>query len=568
MSFDSVLANSGYAPPTRLSPGAARAMLIALLVVGLPGLGASTAWADNQPPAAAKADAEPAKAAAEAEQDDDETKAEFSQAEMSEAEEAAEVSADFKAALAKAEYRFTPEVVTAYVEAQKAQARAELKALGKQLPAEFLGWVDGDGVVRATVYGSPKPSHVLLMLYSLSPDVGDPRYKRYKNWLLAAAVKNARQGPKANITPRAPLKLEIPGDPRQPVNTKDSSRPLDKNDHIINFLEDNKLVASDVMYNADWQQKFNASMAEKGQDARVNCSMKLGPGSQKEKRAKLKDVMAAYRMFQTAYEEKGRIPKQKDPRIGLREWVVLQVDNHESGKTRSGFPLDKAPWPVLTALLSPRLSLREAYNMNRGGGEAISKGHYKLNAFSTEMLKAVDVRPFPYAEGSWYMIKKHGGACGTRAMLAANQNKAYGLPSATVGEIGHASWVEFPYFKKSGRFRMKFEGGGHNPAVLSVHQALPISRGRQSEKASNWETFLDAIQSHGGVQPYMESMMAVYTLRSLNKDEQQKYGGTLKASALALHPGNILLSGEIEKNAAESVAKMKKERWRKNHAGQ
>jgi hypothetical protein len=166
------------------------------------------------------------------------------------------------------------------------------------------------------------------------------------------------------------------------------------------------------------------------------------------------------------------------------------------------------------------------------------------------------------------MIKKHGGACGTRAMLAANQNKAYGLPSATVGEIGHASWVEFPYFKKRDRFGMKFEGGGHDPATLTVHAALPISRGRHTEKASNWQAFLDAIQSQGGVKPYMESMMAYYTLQSLTPQEQQKYGPSLKASALALHPGNVLLSGVIERNAAESAEKRKKERWRKNHAGE
>ena len=309
--------------------------------------------------------------------------------------------------------------------------------------------------------------------------------------------------------------------------------------------------------------KFNAYMEAKGQPARVNCSMKLGPGTPQQKKPALQKVMAAYRLFETAYEEKGRIPKQKEPRIGLAEWVVLQIDNHEAGKSRSGFPLDKAPWPVLTALLNPRLSLREAYNMNNGHGDVIPRDRYMINAATTAELKAVDVRPFPYAEGTWYMIKKHGGACGTRAMLAANQNKAYGLPSSPVGEIGHASWVEFAYFKNGDRFKMRFEGGGHNPATLSIHLALPISRGRDQERASNWGAFLDAIQGKGGVPSYMESMMAYYTIQSLTPDERAKYGAQLKADAMAINPGNICLSGTIAHNTAQSVADRKKERWRK-----
>lgn len=35
-----------------------------------------------------------------------------------------------------------------------------------------------------------------------------------------------------------------------------------------------------------------------------------------------------------------------------------------------------------------------------------------------------------------------------------------------------------------------------------------------------------------------------------------------------LHPGNVLLCGVLERNAAESVADRKAERWRKRHAGE
>jgi hypothetical protein len=473
---------------------------------------------------------------------------------------AAALGTSFRSTLVAEGFRFNERVQRAYVADQRARAIDELARMGKPLPAEFLGWVDGDSEIEATVYGSARPSHVLLMLRSLSLDVGEPRFRRYKSWLLAAAVKNANRGPEADIRPRPPLRLVIPPDPRKPVDTRDPNRTLDADDHIVNFLEDNRIVASDVMYEAEWQVKFNATMAEKGLTVRVDCSMKLGPGTDREKRARLAKVMDAYRIFQAAYEAKGRSPREKDPRIGLAEWVVFQVDNHEAGRSKSRFPLDKAPWPVLTALLNPRLSLREAHHINAPNSGIIPDSRRKLNAFSTNMLKAVDVRPFPFAEGSWFMIKKHAGACGTRAMLASNQNKAQGLPSIAVSEIGHASWSEIAFFEKSGRFKMRFEGGGHDPDKLGIQLALPISRGRNMEKASNWIDFLEAVQRPGSVTSYMRSMMAYHTLQSLTPAEQAVHGAKLKADALALNPGNILLNGELSQNAAVAQQDRKKAR--------
>jgi len=470
--------------------------------------------------------------------------------------------AEFRQILEAEGFRFNARVLGAYIDAERAQALASLENLRKTIPGDFLAWVDGDPVVCATVYGSPVPADVLLVLYSLSQDVGAQRIERYKNWLLAAAVRNSERGAAMDITPRAPLELVIPGDPRVLVDTKSPARDLDQNDHIINFLEDRDLVASDVMYKSELQLEFNAYMEMMGQPARVDCSMKLGTGTPAQKRPRLKKVMDAYRLFQTAYEEKGRIPAKKEPRIGLAEWVVLQIDQHEAGKSRSQFPLDRAPWPVLTALLDPRLSLREAHDLNHFNVRAIPGDRYQLNAFSTEMLKAVDVRPFPYAEGSWYMTKKHGGACGIRAMLAANQNKAHGLPSSPVGEIGHASWVEFWYFAKGDRYAMRFKGGGQNPSTLSIHLPLPISRGRSSESGSNWGDFLAATQNDEAVCRYMESMMVYYTIEALAGDEKRLYGQQLKADALAIHPGNLLLSGSIQNNAARSIADRKKARRR------
>ncbi len=92
------------------------------------------------------------------------------------------------------------------------------------------------------VYGvHHKPADVLLWLYSLRLDLGKAAFEEYRQLALAAAIVSAKEGLAADITPREPLKLVIPGDPREPVETKDPNRELDANDRIVNFLNDHTI---------------------------------------------------------------------------------------------------------------------------------------------------------------------------------------------------------------------------------------------------------------------------------------------------------------------------------------
>ena len=79
----------------------------------------------------------------------------------------------------KAQYRLSPEVCTTYLAFAKAQARRDLAAAGKTLPDDFWAWVDGDPVVRSTVYGARlSPANILLMLRSLELDLGQDAVRK------------------------------------------------------------------------------------------------------------------------------------------------------------------------------------------------------------------------------------------------------------------------------------------------------------------------------------------------------------------------------------------------------
>jgi len=124
------------------------------------------------------------------------------------------------------------------------------------------------------VYGGhDTPSQVLLHLYSLRLDLGKANFEEYRQLALATAIVSAKRAFAADITPRAPLKLVINGDRRQPVNTREPGRELDKNDHIINFLNENTIEEEVVVgYSSPWQKSVRTACGSSGRSPRCEIS--------------------------------------------------------------------------------------------------------------------------------------------------------------------------------------------------------------------------------------------------------------------------------------------------------
>jgi len=262
-----------------------------------------------------------------------------------------------------------------------------------ELPADFLAWVDKTPIVRATVYGCRKdPLPVLLALRSLEIDLGEEVVRRdYTQLALAFAVQdsyaartpqgtgwNDGDGAKPpsdlpDVSPRKPLELVIPADPRTPVNTKDSARTLDKFDHIINFLEDHApievettvqelppleyddkgiakpqgkavdvkkmvarpLVGADVIASSALQREFNEYMAAHGfADVSLDCGDKVvfWKATEMVNDAALKKRIAdAHNLFHDAYRAKGRMPAERDRAPTASESMAwfIRNDRHE-----------------------------------------------------------------------------------------------------------------------------------------------------------------------------------------------------------------------------------------------
>ena len=519
------------------------------------------------------------------------------------------------AAWQQAGFKFTPEVKKAWLACAKAAALKELATAGKSMPEDFLTWIDADPVLQATVYGARQnAANVLCMLRSLEIDLGkDTVRKDYTQLCLALAVVHAAEGPQADLKPRDSLKLVIPGDPRQPVDTTDPKRKLDRNDHIINFLNsitieedvvtgqkeempplkyDDKgiaipppknakpikvpitekrkrtLHAADVIASRALQEKFNACMKEHGEDVSINCGDQIVHWkSTAAVKAERKAINDAFVLFRTAYEEKGLLPKARDASPTPAESAAWWIRNdkfrfpEDTAKQRAWpkYPLN-APWPTLTLLAADNQPLREReerWAVFRDKGVMRTYGEYiGPIAQQFDMQSARRITPYPFQYGTYQMMDKDGGVCGTMANMGVRTYNTLGIPSCTAGQPGHCALILFSHDPKTGLYECKggqFATGG--PDKTSPHTPFAFGDVDARKPMIYYQTIGWAVNH--GLQSYLDSTLAYQMFRALPDATRSAHGQELLESGLALNPYNIVLADAAEANAATPQAQIR-----------
>lgn len=499
-------------------------------------------------------------------------------------------------------YVFTPSVKEAYLAFLKADVRHQLTVAGKSLPADFLAWVEGDPGVATTVYGTrSEPMNVLLLLRSLELDLGaEVVRKKYTQLALAAAVVFAKEGPKADLSARELIKLSIGGDPRKPVNTKDPSRPLDLNDHIINFLNENTVVedvvvgqkeelpelkyddkgvaipapkakgkpkmipitekrtrtlyAADVIASKAWQEKFNAYLKANGQSVQIDSGEKVVHWNSHDmvRGEPYKKVVEAYKLFKTAYEAKGLLPAARDPLPTPAERCAYLIRNNEyqfpsevkEQRKWPRYPLT-APWPTLTLLVANDQPLREReerWLAFRDKGEFRTYGEYIGGiAQQGDMQSARRLKEYPFTYGTIQMMLKDGGVCGAMANISARSHITLGVPSCTAGQPGHCALILFGFDPKTGTYNC--HGGQYATAGDSgtgVHGAW-VFGDVDGRKPMVYHQSI-AWSVNYGLPEYLDSNLAYSLYRKLPEAERKAHGQKLLESGLALNPYNFLLN--------------------------
>ena len=410
-------------------------------------------------------------------------------------------------------YAFTPSLRKAFLDHARQEASLRIKEKDLKIPQEFIDWIDSDLDIASGVYAAHhKPEDVLLWLYSLRFDLGKDKFEKYRQLALAVALVSAKEGMEADISPRDPLKIIIPDDPRKLVNTKGLGRKMDVNDHIINFLNDytieekvlldsNKrsklkydsrgiaiassddkkidsqlgsetrtrsLYASDVLASQELQSKFNSYMESKGLDISIDCGEKIVHWDSKAmvRGESYRKVNEAYALFRQAYEAKGLLPSKRDDFASPAERCVYLIRNYEykfppkvqEERKWPRFPLT-APWPLLTMLGADRQPLREReerWIAFRDHGEFYKYGEY-IGGIAQQhtMQSARRLKPYPFTYATIQMMLKDGGVCGTMGSISARGHNILGVPSCQAVQPGHCAVVYFQYDPKGGSYSCK-----------------------------------------------------------------------------------------------------------------
>jgi hypothetical protein len=467
----------------------------------------------------------------------------------------------------KARHRFAPEVKAAYLTWAKAQALGVIAGAGQSLPADFLAWVDGDAVVSATVYGiSTNAAERLVVLRSLEIDLGREEVRdKHLQLALALADKYARLVDPATLSntnlgvslqERGRFELRIPGDPRVRVNTHPADRPLDLNDHIINFLEANPVTnetkvtrevngekvqvvetnarpvhAYEVMSQPKLQEAFNQYMKEHGQEVSIDCGDSISPWSKKKG-----GIMSAFNLFLAAYQAKGLLPQRGDPVPTPAEKAayLIRNDNYRfpEGTKRNWprFPLN-APWPVLDYLVSDGTTLRERefiwarfrdHNIATGYGAYIGQ-----IAQYPPFVKARRLSPFDFAYDTYPMRLKDGGVCGTMSNIGRGLSIALGIPANQASQPGHSCFVAV--------------GGSEAKGFgLSIGQSVA---GQGSTSVSGRGSYINEVIKlypvNYGLLPYLDSRMALRLNELLPAETPAAQRLALLQSGLEANPYNV-----------------------------
>ena len=491
------------------------------------------------------------------------------------------------AALEKAGYTFTPEVKSAFLARRKAIALAEIAKTGQSLPQDFLEWVDADPVVAGTVYGiADNAAQRLVLLRSLEIDLGAAEVRK-KHLQLALGITDAQAG-KVNpatmsnesqgigLTERGLLKLEIKRYPCEKVDTHPKDRPLDVNDHIINFLEDNPVVtekratenangeknasvvkqsrplyAYEVYTNPERLKLFNTYMTERGFKMELDCGKGAvipahwGGG---------RDVTRAYKLFRTAYEAKGRLPKERDPSPTPGELAayLIRNDNYRfpEGVKRHWpkFPLN-ARWPVLYYLACSGESLRErefVWNRFCKVGSVVSYGAYigKIAQYP-DMVKAQKLQPFDYTYDTYPMWLKDGGVCGTCSNIGRFASVALGVPAGQARQPSHSCFVAVGGNEQRG-YTLSISQSSHKPEDTFV-----------SGHGRYYDDLITFYPINYGLLPYLDARAALEIARLLPTGTPAQARLAMLLSAFEANPYNLQAATAVLANISNPAELMK-----------
>jgi hypothetical protein len=390
----------------------------------------------------------------------------------------------------RAESAFTAQQRTTFV----AQAEAQVRAAAKVDP-EFWNWLDRCPAVKTGLLtvAQPVPAVFAENLDLMRRLVGPARAERYPHLLLAVAL---------TTTPIGPTSASAPGQPPESVAA------------LAGWMKANAVT-------------FETAMADKlGVLAKAGLPATLAKDSG---------------FFEQVAWASGTYP----PRLSasIPDYVTWVIDHYEQKPPADArqawplFPLDKAPYPLLT-WYQRTVPLRECDWMwerywGRVAGQPAGLIGYGRYTWDYEK-PAVKYKASVWHPSAVPRMWEDGGVCGRLSTMADCFRRSLALPAAGVGQPGHRAFIAYGYDAGSGRY-----GCGVGQSIAGIEATsggtgLPAINSFLGGRAVHCFATVAAVNL--GLERYQNSLIAAHLARAETTPARKQ---ALYEAAVQLNPYHL-----------------------------
>jgi hypothetical protein len=196
---------------------------------------------------------------------------------------------------------------------------------------------------------------------------------------------------------------------------------------------------------------------------------------------------------------------------------------------------------LLAAAAEPLRERDEIFRRFSDTGEAIRYGEYIGSiAQQYDFQSARRLSPYPFTYGSYQMMMKDGGVCGTMANMGVRVDIALGTPACTAGQPEHCALIQFAFDKKTRLYRCEggqYATGGDDDT--HPHVRWPFGDTDEPRDMVWYQSVAWGVNA--GFQSYLDSMVALDIYKLLSDPDQKAHGLTLLESGLARNRYNFAL---------------------------
>jgi hypothetical protein len=211
----------------------------------------------------------------------------------------------------------------------------------------------------------------------------------------------------------------------------------------------------------------------------------------------------------------------------------------------------------LAADTQPLREREDIWERYHDRGELHTYGEYIGDiAQQFDFQSARRLSPYPFSYGTFQMMLKDGGVCGTMANIQVRTFESLGIPSCTAGQPGHCALIFFALDPKTDKTfecqGAQFVTGGPD----KTHPHTPWCFGDTDALCDMVYYQSIAYAVNAGFNSYLDSEIAYDIYRVLPEADTATHGQTLLESGLSINPYNFVLADAAVATATTPEAEL------------